>query len=245
MFDKDGLGNCQVALLSHETLHIPFAFISHSPLVPQSKFKNVKNLRKKKSAESKSETRFAGRRYDTDSKSDDENELKKASHSEEGGGGEEEEEAHRAIEVRFISGSHGHVVSVLRVNICPRSFVIDRSLRFYEPENSIMKRRIQLTGYNSLNLFPGETVASMKYVMCVESESSDKGVDSEGAGSSKVLVEWGPSKSGLSNALDIIVRYRCGSFPHVGSFYILLYDDPYQSSLHEVGYVMCIDVFVT
>jgi hypothetical protein len=34
--------------------------------------------------------------------------------------------------------------------------------------------------------------------------------------------------------LDLIVRYRCLSFPSHGSFFILLYNDPYQCSLHEV-----------
>jgi hypothetical protein len=221
MFDKDAAGNCQVALLAHETLHIPLTFLSLVPYTPLEDTKSSKIKRKSERTgnyDSKSDSKYGENKYDEKNNDDDNDTF--------------EPESQRVIDIRVISGSHGHVVAVLKVHICPRPYVVDRCIRFYEPENSIMKRRIQLTGYNQLTLFPGETAASMKYIHCVETTTDN--IDSEGGGNSKVLVEWGASQSGQQEALDMIIRYRCSSFPHVGSFYILLYNDPYQSSLHEV-----------
>jgi hypothetical protein len=135
----------------------------------------------------------------------------------------------RTIDVRIISGSHGHVVSVLKVQVCPKPFVVNRTLRFFEQENSIMKRRICRTGV-SQSLYPGESVAESKFVHCVDAGSSEN----------KVVVEWGPSSSSgaAGDSLDILLRYRCMGYPSTGSFYILIYDDPYQSKLDEVWHVV-------
>jgi hypothetical protein len=48
MFDKDGYGNIQVALLPHETLHIPFTFTT---LVPYTQ-KNVGSQSRRKNKSS-------------------------------------------------------------------------------------------------------------------------------------------------------------------------------------------------
>ena len=57
---------------------------------------------------------------------------------------EDDDENSRTAEVRVVSCTHGHVVAVIRVNICPRPPVIHRTLRFFESENGLMRRRIQL-----------------------------------------------------------------------------------------------------
>ena len=88
-----------------------------------------------------------------------------------------------------------------------------------------MKRRIQLIENGMGNVFPADSLSVSKFVHCVES-------DDVPSGQSNVVIEWGPSEDGSS--LDMLFRYRCGAFPDAGSFYLIIYNDPYQSQLHEV-----------
>jgi len=69
----------------------------------------------------------------------------------------------------------------------------------------------------------------VKYVHCVNHDGR--------ASQDNLVVEWAPSAHGSGN-LDMILRYRCGTFPQFGSFYILLYDDQYHCSLHELWHVV-------
>jgi hypothetical protein len=214
MFDIDGVGNIQVSLLSHETLYIPFTFLTF-----QETFSTETNFRLKQESKN-ARGRFRADSKDSPNKSED---------------GEDEEIPIRVVDVRVISGTHGHVVMVLRVHIHPRSFAVTRNIVFYEPENTIMKRRIQIKGNTSIAMFPKDRVYASRYIHCVEINS-----DPEGKGG-QIRVDWGPAESDISGqgftgvgSLDVIVRYRCLGFPSVGSFYLLLYSDPYQCSLHEV-----------
>jgi hypothetical protein len=54
-----------------------------------------------------------------------------------------------------------------------------------------------------------------------------------------VVVEWGGSETehSANGALDLLVRYRCATFPHAGTFYILIFKDPAQAVLHEIWQV--------
>lgn len=211
MFDADMAGNVQVALLPQETLSIPFSYVSFEPFFQPSNM-------------DKSSRKFAARTSrgkSGDSKDDDEPPAEVATS--------------RVVDVRIISGSHGHVISVIKVHIHPRPFTVNRNITFYEPENTVMKRRIRLTGqHDRRSQVPGMYNAASKYVHCVETATGGHGhmLGADGGGN-QVLVEWGESDEGLGN-LDLIVRYRCLEFPHVGSFYIILYNDPHQCSLHEV-----------
>ena len=225
MFDRDGYGNVQVALLPHETLHIPLTFMTLVPHTAPSKIQTRRSSMSTAAADAK-QTRSS--QDVTKAQPGD----KPASHA-----GDhfdlEDESPRRTAEVRVISGTHGHIVAVLRVLICPRPFVVHRTLRFFEAENSIMKRRIQLVdfGMGSGSTFPGDAAAASKYVHCVEGGEED-------GSQSKVVIEWGPANSNTTSGgtgLDLLLRYRCGSFPHVGSFYLILYNDPYQSEQHEVN----------
>lgn len=186
MFDRDGNGNVQVVLLPHETLYLPFSFLTLLPYTSNDSDDNISDHREK---------------------------------------------PRRTAEVKIISSSHGHVVSVLKVLIFPRPFVLHRTLRFFEPENAIMKRRILLVGHENMSIYPGEFTAASKYIHCVENSLTPDGGDQ-----SRVVVEWGPSSEHFTGlgSLDILIRYRCASFPSFGSFYLLIYNDPYQSHLHEV-----------
>ena len=215
MFDRDGYGNVQVVLLPHETLHIPFTFMT---LVP---YKQAKKALGRKPSRPIAESK-GGRDVRESHKSVEESKAAEVSDHREP---DEDEEPSRTAEVRVISGSHGHVVSVLKVLVCPRPFAVHRTLRFFEPENSIMKRRIQLVDYGiGGNMFPGESSSVSKYVHCVESDDI--------SGQSNVVIEWGPSTNGTS--LDMLLRYRCGAFPNTGSFFLIIYNDAYQSHQHEV-----------
>jgi hypothetical protein len=257
MFDRDGQGNIQVALLPHETLYIPFTFMTLIPFIPESRGRGPsKKLLRGESVRGSS--RFdEGKRGDRDSGAGFDGEDSKDGEGGVGVGGSdvlEQEEAHRVVEVKVVSGTHGHIVSILKVLVCPRPFVLHRTLRFQEPENSIMKRRIQILGHENMNMFPGEYTNASKYVHCVEGGSpapdtvgvgapaGPAGLAAAGAGAeqSRVVVEWGPASEHFSGtgALDLLVRYRCGAFPSTGTFYLLIYSDPYQSQLHEVWQVV-------
>lgn len=222
MFDMDGHGHVQVSLLPQETLYIPFTFLTLVPYTPIERKKTKLTLARRSvsNPESKDDTRplVNNKEYDAPM---------------------EEVQPTRSIEVKFISGTHGHVVANLVVEVCPLPCVVDRVFRFFEPENSVMKRRIRLVGCDDVKMFPGEAVMSSKYVHCVENGAQPD---------CRVVVEWGPSGAGAASeraaqesgidvapaGLDILLRYRCSGFPGAGDFYILLFNDPYQSSLHEV-----------
>ena len=208
MFDRDGHGNIQVVLLPGETLFLPFTFMTLVPFV-----RRPDGLKKRRAEESK---------YG-------EGESK-------GADADEVEDPSRCIDVRVISGTHGHIVSLLKFNVFPRAFVVNRTLRFFEPENTTMRRRIQLVGGLRSSSYPGEYNISSKYIHCVE--GADLNADNGSSGESKVVVEWGPSSGNSAGALDLFLRYKCGAFPSVGSFHVLLYDDPYQSRLHETWHVV-------
>lgn len=221
MFDVDGNGNIQVSLLSHETLHLPFTFLTYQDTTPPPSIPSRTTR-----SENRRAFNFAGDKSSSDSPKESSDRVE----------AEIEENPIRTIDIRVISGSHGHVVAVLKIHVCPRPFSVTRNLIFYEPENTIMKRRIQIKGNTTMAMFPNDRVLASKYIHCVE--VNEQVVDK---GTGQVIVEWGPSESdhsGLGHtsigSLDVIVRYRCMSFPSFGSFYLLLYNDPYQCSLHEV-----------
>ena len=240
MFDRDAAGHFQVALLPHETLHIPFTFMTLLPCIPDNR-------------QSTGPRRSPPNRFQPESKISESNDRDVEYHNDGGSGGAhaEEEAPQRSVEVKVVSGTHGHIVSILKVLVCPRPFVLNRTLRFQEPENSIMKRRVQIVGHEDCSMYPGEYSNAAKYVHCVEGgvpmaatpaaathgdATSLAAENSKREQQSRVVVEWGPSSEQFSGmgALDLLIRYRCGPFPSTGTFYLLIYNDPYQSQLHEV-----------
>jgi Ca2+-binding EF-hand superfamily protein len=260
MFDKDPMGNVQVMLTANETLRIPFTFMTLVPYVPENATRGTITAKR-----GFGNGNGRGRDVSRDAKLQDEGKLTANDdedlgpgqrfdrHAERGYGDEFRAEAKdgaatqgswgpenhapgdedelnekpkRIVQVRFISGTHGHVVTCLKAAVCPRPYTVNRTIRFFEQENSIMKRRIQLNGYDSSMLVPGESIAAQKFVHCVDG----------GLAQNKVVLDWGPSET--SGALDMLFRYRCGVFPTSGGFHVLIYDDPYQASLHECWHVV-------
>ena len=80
-----------------------------------------------------------------------------------------------------------------------------------------MRRRIRVAGQGGggTGAYPGHFSVSQRFVHCVE---LGFGQDL-GQGQGRVVVEWGGEPDldgdGVGN-LEMIVRYRCGSFPEVG-----------------------------
>ena len=207
LFDHDGKGSILVALLPHETLHIPLAFLSmkpHRPADTASAARGASKVISSRMAESKEDSKA-------------EQHAKQVT---------PDEEPHRQVEVSIISCTHGHVCAVLRVGVYHRSFVVNRVFRFFEPENSIMKRKLQLRQTLKPILHGGFTSPASKYVHCVEYNPN---------GEAKVMIEWADEGSGN---LELLLRYRCGTFPDAGDFYLLIYNDPYQCSLYEMWHVV-------
>ena len=50
----------------------------------------------------------------------------------------------KSIQIRIVSVSHGHIVTTICCNIIPQQFPITKTIKFYEPENSFKKTRIDL-----------------------------------------------------------------------------------------------------
>ena len=126
----------------------------------------------------------------------------------------------RTVEVRIVSGTHGHVISKVLVSIHPRPFSVGRTLRYFEPEKTLMKKRIRLMGPKST----GETTPG--YIHCVENGNE-----------SRAVVEYDNCSDSV-DAVDIIIGYRCPTFPGAGSFYVLLYKDAHHAEIADIWFVV-------
>lgn len=141
----------------------------------------------------------------------------------------------RVICAKILSTTHGNIISILNVNVKPRPFVVNRVLRFQEFENTVAKRRVQLVGI----LKDAPLIRSnvdMKFVHCVEHASDIRARG--GSEMSRVVVEWGSDHYNgdeLTHVLNLLIRYRCMEANGMGMFYLLIYNDPYQSFLFEVN----------
>ena len=190
IFDVDGNGSTHFALLPHETFHLPFKFLSLTPTFASKANRPQTGLGSKGDGSSKDS-------------------------SEESGNG-----LLRTAEIRIISGSRGHVVSIIKVKIFPRPFAINRTLHFYGEENSTLQKRINLLtskGYESPS----------KYIHCVENGNENK-----------VVLEYENLICNNNDTTEITVKYRCARFPAIGSFYVLIYDDQYQGDLADIWYIV-------
>jgi hypothetical protein len=179
MFDKDGHGMIQVALLPHETLYIPFTFMT---LIPSSHHSFMKPLQSTRSYDSNRNNERNRKKFHEDEKFSERNEMKSNLNNKKQ---LNDETASRTIEVRMISASHGHIIAVLRINIYPRPTIIQRYFHFYEIENTIMKRRLQLLDHSHTKEqfhFPQTDVSSSgKFIHCVELDMPTNTRDAQGS----------------------------------------------------------------
>ena len=128
--------------------------------------------------------------------------------------------ARRQTEVRIISGSHGHVVSIFKINICPISFTLDRSFTFYEVENTTITKKIKLM---LNNIHTNNT--NNKFIHCIETDNENR-----------LIFDYQAFKDSNSFA-EIIFKYRCPQYPQRGNFYVLIYDDPFHAIIDEIWHV--------
>jgi len=146
----------------------------------------------------------------------------------------------RTVPVSFKSAHHGHTVALLQVHIRPQPFIVHRTFRFHQSENEFLKRRILIqpgggdsnrhpfiqrpsqlgtSGAEGVGIMPSPLAA--KFVHCPASD---------------VVVEWRDQKDPYKPQ-EIHLRYRCGAFPSFGQFFLVVYNDQYHASLHEVWHV--------
>lgn len=250
-FDQE-TGKISVTLLPNEILYIPFTFMTLIPYVPmqrkQFQRKSSKLLKDRDRTRSSS---YEDRRYPESKDDRYDEDMKDADNERDRDEEELLEDVQRIVDVKIISGSHGHLVAILRAHIHPRPFITHRVLRFQEYENSIAKRKIRLVGIEESDFnvyYPGRYMTEMKYIHCVENslDGGNPGIprleEGNGATNSRVVIEWGsklqessfPSQDDHIHSLDMLIRYRCMATSTSGMFYILVYNDPYQSQLHEV-----------
>lgn len=247
LFDFDAeTGKISVTLLPNEILYLPFTFMTLIPHLPPQR--QLFQKRSTRLLQQHPSTSHRSSRYDTKDQREDEEEEEEG--KEEVLSNEEQlEDIQRIIDVKIISGSHGHLVAILRAHLHPRPFITHRVLRFHEYENSIAKRKIRLVGINEEDFsvyYPGRYMNEMKYIHCVENQLDGKTLlEGNGAVNSRVVVEWGsrlqessfPAQDDHLHSLDMLIRYRCGDSSSSGMFYLLVYNDPFQSQLHEVIYL--------
>ena len=220
MFDRDTQGNIQVTLLAHETVYLPFAFLSLTPMIlPTMGGKGLSGTTSSHEEVQKQQ------QYESNTNNQSDTYLTIVQ---------------RSITVKAISASHGHIIAVLNLNIYPRPFVTHRTIRYYETESSIAKRRVKAIAYDTPgSSFPVDSSANVKYIHCVEYTTPTTGGGAAGVGGAggaglnrnNVVVEWRESSSAVT---EFLVRYRCGMFPQSIQFFVLMYDDPYQCKLREV-----------
>lgn len=245
IFDADrGNNKIQVLLLPHETFYLPFTYMTLIPYTGKLKHNTYYKHEGERRTYGRDGRDWSG--YDEKTAEGRENESEPV----------DKELSSRSVTIKVISGSHGHVINVLNVDIYPRPCVINRVLRYYEPGNTLLKRQIQLLGHEDVAYVGGDYYsngpgagsgatnragynsskhANTKYVHCVETN-----------GNNRVVIEWnchpcdedGYSSTNCNSILSIMLRYRCGSYPAIGSFYILIYNDPYQSNLYEIWEVV-------
>jgi len=236
-----GTTQIQLLLLPQETFYIPFTLLT---LIPYQKSTGDSALQRRGRKQAATSRRSVDRYRDEESKFD----ADPLSDEE----GADESTMQRSIEIKFISGSHGHVVSILNCNVFPRPFIVNRVMRHYEAGNSILKRQIQLLGYDDPSTVHSNSSGAdhkhmpksrsgsgklSKFVHCVENGFT-----------SRVVVEWNQASNGSdaddgyvcnsNTLLNIVFRYRCDGYPSVGSFYLLVYNDQFQSSLYEIWEVV-------
>ena len=203
--DVNGATIIQILLLPHETFYVPFTYLTLLPY----KANVGKNINVNRDAD---ESKYND--ADEESKED-------SKHAAAG------VDMQRRVAVRFISGSHGHIIMVLNIEIFPRPFTVHRVMRHYDSGNTVIRREIQLLGYddptqhiqsNPNQLFH-ESPNNQKFVHCVENGTT-----------SKVMVEWSNTRptdkegyiSEGGNSLYITFRYRCDSYPSSGKLYVYI-----------------------
>lgn len=134
-----------------------------------------------------------------------------------------------SITVNIVSGTYGHIISVLRISVFNQRFVINRTIRFCEQEESTIRKSIlyKYARYNDKL----STGVMNKYLRFFEPVSEQK----ERRNMNRAIIET----TNIDNCnLNIQITYKTSKYPVKGYFYILLYNDPYYVQLSEVSIIL-------
>jgi Ca2+-binding EF-hand superfamily protein len=231
----------QLTLAPQETVYVPFMFLSFAS---GSVSLDHRKATTKRVAERTDEGKVnEGKSGDNESKSSrDDDEEFAGVHGNRGAG---ITIRRRTVPISFKSAHHGHTVSLLQVHIRPRPFCVDRTFHFHQGENQFLKRCIAIHPRN-FNVY-GAAPAMMPNVNDVTHKSSQGAVNPEASASTMpakfihcpsndVVVEW-RDQLDPNKPQEIFIRYRCGSFPAIGQFFIIVYADQYHAVIDEIWHV--------
>ena len=149
----------------------------------------------------------------------------------------------RSIAVSFMARRTGADVLVYRLNVHvrPRPVVVDQVFRFSNGENDFLKKRILVDSISS-----GAPAAGWRHtqgplpVLAHEGVRGPLGVASEAgprkhawASMEKVIVRCEPNAHD-SRVEEVHLKFRCDKAGETTSFYVVLYNDEYLTSVYEV-----------
>ena len=130
----------------------------------------------------------------------------------------------RIVPVSFLSNGSQKPIALLDLQLHNHVwFPVDQSIRYYHPENGMLRTKITYAGASSSDRAFDTDTPQKKYLRSSHSDilcyfaSDEEHTRSNG------------------NARTVHLKYRCGKASAVPeTFYVLFYDDPYQTSLSHV-----------
>ena len=136
----------------------------------------------------------------------------------------------RKIAVSFMARRNGGgdvLVYVLNVLVRPRAMVVDQVFRFYHGEKDFLKKRVLVDSLVS----GGASAAGWRQPLGLVSDAGAR--KHVWASSTSVIV------SSIANAHDsrveeVHLKYRCENAGDSVSFYVVLYNDAYHTSVYEI-----------
>jgi len=169
----------------------------------------------------------------------------------------------RTIPISFYNRD-GKLVYVIRLQVRPQPFSVDRTFRFFTGENDFFKNKITMdltppppalapafsASHPSLSPSPSAAASPTK-PFSSSSFSSLSSPSPSRSVSSRLVPDLSASAMGFryircshsnvivrsestSSTQDINLKYRCGAWPQVARFFLLLYHDNYYALLNEV-----------
>ncbi|CAI9730878.1 Hypothetical predicted protein [Octopus vulgaris] len=119
----------------------------------------------------------------------------------------------RTIQIQFRASSGG-IIAILYLKLMFQPHVIDQTFRFYQPEQSFMKKSIHLPSYHTL---PGVPVDATGQPQQVFVRCSDP----------NVICNCEDKQPG--EPIEIFIKVSTGVSPQVKKFFVAIYADRFQS----------------
>lgn len=123
----------------------------------------------------------------------------------------------------MISEAYNQVFMLIHVKVLPQRLCINRTIRFFEPEDSIVKKHIKIN-LATLNSLSEIQVAQQIYVACIEPDIHE---------SCQLIVDV-EQPATQSDSYHVFFRYKTKEYPLFGKFYVLIYCNKERTKLLEV-----------